>query len=85
MKGAWVGPGIFLLVVGAILYWAVSDRVPGVNLGMIGIIMMVGGGVAILLSFLVPNRTGYRATRSAHTDPATGGRVEQVDVDNRGV
>lgn len=58
MKGAWVGPGIFLLVVGAILYWAVSDRVPGVNLGMIGIIMMVGGGIAILLSFLVPSRTG---------------------------
>ena len=81
MKGAYIGPGIFLLVIGAVLYWAVADRVPGVDLHMVGLIMMAGGALAILLSFLLP-RGGYRATRTANTDAVTGTRVEQVDVDN---
>lgn len=82
MRGAYIGPGVFLLVIGAVLNWAVADRVPGVDLHMIGIIMMVGGTLAVLLSFLLPGG-GYRATRTANTDPATGSRVEDVSVENR--
>lgn len=80
----YVGTGIFLLVVGAILTWGVSDRVSGVNLQVIGIICMAGGALAILLSLVMESRRrsgGYRATRSSTTDPATGTTVDQVDVD----
>lgn len=82
MKSSLIGPGIFLLVVGAVLKFAVADRISGVDLGMIGIILMAGGALAILLGFLIPNGGGYRATRATTVDPATGGRVERVDVDN---
>jgi hypothetical protein len=79
MRPAYIGPGIFLLVVGAILNWAVADQLPGVNLHMVGIILMAGGALAIILSFAA-GRGGYRATRTAGVD-ASGNRVEQVDVD----
>ncbi len=75
-----IGLGIFLLVVGAVLTWAVSGRVPGIDLHMIGIIMMVGGVLAVLVGFLVPNGDAYSATRTSTVGPATGGSDEKVDV-----
>lgn len=82
MRPAFIGPGIFLLVVGAILTWAVADTVPGVDLHMVGNIMMAGGVLAIILGLLLGSG-GYRATRRATVDEATGSRIEEVDVDNR--
>ena len=46
------GGSLFLIAIGAILYWAVSYRVPGVNLPMIGLILMVIGAVGLLLTFI---------------------------------
>ncbi len=80
----YIGTGIFLLVLGAILNWGVADRISGVNLHMIGLICMAGGALAIMLSFLAgPGRRsgGYTATRTASVDHATGTTVEQVDVE----
>jgi hypothetical protein len=41
--------------------------------------------VAILLSLILANRRtttgGYSSRRVTHTDPSTGSRVEDVDVD----
>jgi hypothetical protein len=80
----YIGTGIFLLVLGAILNWGVADRLSGVNLHAIGIICMVGGILAIVLSFLASSRrrrSGYTATRRSTVDPVTGTTVDEVDVD----
>jgi membrane protein implicated in regulation of membrane protease activity len=38
-----MGTGVFLLVVGAILAFAVRDDVPGINLPITGLILMIAG------------------------------------------
>lgn len=48
----YAGGGIFLVAVGAILYWAVTYRIPGVNLQMVGLVLMVVGVVGVLLSMI---------------------------------
>lgn len=62
------GAGIFLLAVGAILSFAVTDRISGVDLRMIGYILMAAGAVGLLIG-LVGRRT---STTVQHTDPAGG-------------
>ncbi len=42
-----VGGGVFLLVVGAILALAVNDEVPGVNIHVVGLILMAAGAGVI--------------------------------------
>jgi hypothetical protein len=48
----YIGGSLFLLAVGAILYWAVSYQVRGISLHMIGLILMVVGGVGLLLELI---------------------------------
>jgi len=48
----YAGGSIFIIAIGAILYWAVSYRVPGVNIPMIGLILMVVGVVGLLFSLI---------------------------------
>lgn len=47
-----MGIGIALLVVGAILSFAVRDSVPGVDLSVIGYICMGAGALALTLSLI---------------------------------
>lgn len=47
------GASIFLLAAGAILKFAVTDRVSDVNLETVGVILMIAGALGILLSLLV--------------------------------
>lgn len=47
------GTSIFLLALGAILRYAVTDRVENVNLETVGLILMIAGALGILLSLLV--------------------------------
>jgi hypothetical protein len=54
-----VGVGVVLLVVGAILYWAVEIDIPGVTDNTLGIILMVVGVLAIILA-LVTNQQRSR-------------------------
>lgn len=69
-----IGLGIFLLVAGAILAFAVQDTVAGVDLTMVGYIAMAGGAIALILA-LVMNR---QRTSTRH--------VEQVERrDDRGI
>jgi hypothetical protein len=81
----YIGVGIFLIVVGAILTFALNASTDVVNLEVIGWICMAAGVLAILLSLVLGRRTvgggGYSARRVSHTDPATGTRVEETDVD----
>jgi hypothetical protein len=59
-----IGGGIFLIVVGAILAFAVSDGIAGVDLTMIGYICMAAGVIALLVA-LVMNR---QRTNTTHTE-----------------
>ena len=80
------GPGIFLIVVGAILAFAVRDRIDAIDLTTIGWIMMGGGVLAALISLVNGNRTGrmgsgYASRSTSHVDPNTGTRVDETRID----
>lgn len=47
-----IGVSIFLLAAGAILNWGVTADVEGVDLNVVGVILMVVGGFGLLLSLL---------------------------------
>ena len=45
-----IGTSIFLIAVGAILRWAVTADVEGINLDVVGLVLMICGVVGLLLS-----------------------------------
>ncbi len=47
-----LGVSIFLIAVGAILTWAVNAEVSGLELGTIGVILMVVGIIGLVLSMI---------------------------------
>ena len=47
-----IGASIFLLVVGAILTFAVNVTTEGFNINTVGVILMVAGVIGLLLSLL---------------------------------
>src|SRR4029453_12282514 len=47
-----IGVGIFLMVLGAILAFAIETDVPGINVNTLGVILMVTGAVVVLYSLL---------------------------------
>jgi hypothetical protein len=55
LEGRWkmsIGVGIFLMVLGAILAFAVETDVPGINVNSLGVILLLIGLVAVLYSLL---------------------------------
>jgi hypothetical protein len=50
-----IGTSILLIAVGAILRWGVSDRISGIDLSVIGLILLVVGIVGLLISLLYAN------------------------------
>jgi hypothetical protein len=48
----YAGGSLFLIAIGAILYWAVTISVSGVNLHMVGLILMVIGVVGLLFAMI---------------------------------
>ena len=62
-----IGVGLFLIAVGAILTFAVSDPISGVDLGMVGLILMVVGFLGLVLSLLFwSNFSPYRRREPGH-------------------
>ena len=47
-----IGVSLILIAVGAILTWAVSASVSGVDINAIGVILMIVGAVGLLLSLM---------------------------------
>jgi membrane-bound ClpP family serine protease len=47
-----IGVGIFLMVLGAVLTFAVETDVPGINVNALGIILLLIGLVVVLYSLL---------------------------------
>jgi hypothetical protein len=47
-----IGTSIFLIAVGAVLKYAVTASVSGIDLNTVGVILMIAGIVGLLLSLL---------------------------------
>jgi hypothetical protein len=77
-----IGTSIFLLAAGAILKYAVTGQVSGVDLDTVGVILMIVGVIGLLLSLLWTtiwaDRT--RRDRTVVAEPAPRRRVVDRDV-----
>ncbi len=51
-----IGVSIFLLAIGAILTFAVDASVSGLDISVVGVILMVSGAIGLLLTMLVFGR-----------------------------
>lgn len=47
-----IGGSLFLIAVGAILKFAITDQVNGVNLGTIGLILMIVGAIGLVITVI---------------------------------
>ncbi len=47
-----IGAGLFLITIGLILWLAVSAEVQGIDVNLVGLILVVVGGIGILLSLV---------------------------------
>lgn len=54
----YIGGSIFLLAIGAILSFAVRDSINGVDLVMVGYILMAAGALGIVLSLVMNGSRG---------------------------
>lgn len=48
-----IGGSLFLVALGAILYWAVTVEAEGFNINTIGLILMIVGAVGLILTLLM--------------------------------
>jgi hypothetical protein len=74
-----LGGGITLIVIGAILTFAVDINIPGIGKDALGVILMVGGALAIALWFVTENQ--YRRSRTV-VDSAPMGEEPVLLVDD---
>jgi hypothetical protein len=69
-----LGTSIFLIAVGAILRWAVTTSVEGIDLRTVGLILIIVGIVGLVLSIFymatwAPRRRGVVRDRVIERDP----------------
>ena len=69
-----IGVSLILIAAGAILTWAVTATVSGVDINTIGVILMVVGAVGLLLSLMFWGSWGgfggYARRRTTYIDDA---------------
>ncbi|SEN17698.1 hypothetical protein E3O25_13525 [Cryobacterium sp. TMT1-3] len=71
-----IGLGIFLLVVGAILVWALDITVTGVDLQLVGYILLAAGALVTILGIvLMTRRRNSVTTTRTIADPVNGEQV----------
>jgi hypothetical protein len=54
-----LGASIFLIAIGAILRWGVTAEVAGLDVAVIGLILMVVGALGLVLSLLFWSTLGF--------------------------
>lgn len=65
-----IGVSVFLIAVGAILKFAVADSIDGIDLGVVGVILMIAGAIGLLVSLIVETgRRGRVVERRVYDDP----------------
>ncbi len=62
-----IGVSIFLLAVGAVLTFAVEASVSGLDISVVGIILMISGAIGLLLTMLVFGRRDSGGTDTVVT------------------
>lgn len=77
-----IGVGLFLVAVGAILTFAVTDHIAGIDLSVVGVILMGVGFLGLVLSLLFwSNFSPYRRReRVIDREVAPGERRIERDV-----
>jgi hypothetical protein len=63
-SGSGTGISIFLIAVGAILYFAVSKSVNGLNLDAVGVILMIVGALGLIVSVVMFGAARSRVGRT---------------------
>jgi hypothetical protein len=57
-----IGAALFMIAVGAILRYAVSDSIEGVDLPVIGLILMIIGAIGLVISLVMYANATRRGT-----------------------
>ena len=73
-----ISASLVLIAAGAILKWAVTATTSGINLGTVGVVLMIVGAVGLLLSLAFWSSWGGFGSRSGAT--ATVVRDEQTTL-----
>jgi hypothetical protein len=73
-----IGTSLLLIAVGAILKFAVTDSVSGVDLSTVGVILMVVGGLGLLISLFYATLWADRRREAVVREPVARDR-EYVD------
>jgi hypothetical protein len=77
----YIGTSMFLIALGAILRYAVTADVEGINLDTAGLILMIVGVIGLLLSLLwMTVWADRRRDRAVVAEPAARERVVDRDV-----
>ncbi len=53
MRSGGIGGSLFLVALGAILYWAVSVEAEGFSINTVGLILMIVGVVGLVLTLIM--------------------------------
>jgi tellurite resistance protein TehA-like permease len=67
-----IGTSLFLIAAGAILRYAVSDAINGVNLATVGLILLIVGVLGLVISLFMTfaySRRETVVTRDRYVDP----------------
>lgn len=65
MRTGGIGGSLVLIALGAILYWAVSVEAEGLDINMIGLILLIVGVIGLVLTLLL---TASAATTEGDRD-----------------
>jgi hypothetical protein len=53
MRTGGIGGSLFLIALGAILYWAVSVEAEGFSINTIGLILLIVGAIGLVLTLIM--------------------------------
>jgi len=73
-----LGTSLFLIAVGAILKFAVTDSVSGVDLSTIGVILMIVGAIGLLISLFYATLWADRRREAVVREPVVREPVDRV-------
>lgn len=57
-----IGGSLFLIIVGAILRFAVTAELAGIDLQIVGLILMIGGGIGLVIGLAMTFAASRRNT-----------------------
>ena len=74
-----IGSSIALIVIGAILAFAINAEVRYISLDLIGYILIAAGVIGLIWSLLASNRSRVSVSRTVQ-DPNTGETVRRTET-----